>query len=116
MANLILPHKYPLNFAKKVVESTKNTKKVLCQFESLPTISMLLEAAAQSTVSFCKSKQTKGVLIKANNIELLRPIYNMTYICQIQILCDINNWSKYNFEVFDKAEKVCTGSILIGVD
>ncbi len=117
MGYLNLPHKYPLNFAKKVLNSTATIKNILCEFETLPTISMLLEAGAQSTAAFGKdSNQTQGMLIKAENIELLQPISSHIYTYQIQILSNINNWTKYSFEVLYESQKVCKGTILISTN
>ncbi len=115
MADINIPHKYPLRFAKKVLKSTATTRDVLCSFEFVPTISMLLEAAAQSTAAFCDdSDQTQGMLVSAEHIELLGDISNTIYRCKIEILSPIDNYTKYSFEMLDGTTKVCFGKLLIG--
>jgi len=97
------------------LKSTATTRDVLCSFELVPTISMLLEAAAQSTVAFCdNSEQIQGMLISAEHIELLGDISNTIYRCKIEILSPIDNYTKYSFEMFDGTTKMCYGKLLIG--
>ncbi len=66
-----LPHLKPIRFVKELIKKEDNISLVSCEFPYIPTLSMVCEAAAQSSSSFNESKQEQlGFLISLKNIKL----------------------------------------------
>jgi hypothetical protein len=47
-----LPHQAPIRFVEKIIEKNEDFYLVACSFPYIPTLSMVSEAAAQSSAAF----------------------------------------------------------------
>ena len=112
-----LPHQEPLIFAKKIIKIKNGTAYVLCEFKEIPTLAMLIEAAAQASSSFdnLHNKDKIGFLTVAKDIELLTTPNDTIYIIKLNELMELNNIKQFSFGAFTKVDdiKVVTGSFTI---
>ena len=113
-----LPHQEPLIFAKKIVQRDKSTATVLCEFSTIPTISMFIEAAAQSSSAFSNHEDIKiGFLTLAKNVKLLNEIREKKFLLNLNIEIELNNIKQFSFEAYQKQNgtKVVTGNFTIAI-
>lgn len=106
-----LPHKEPLLFAKKVIESDYDSALVEIEFGSLPTLAMNMEAAAQA-FSFIDRKQegSWGVVAMIKDVILHQKALDTSCLCEVSIIQSIDAFYKVAFRTFTKN----TGTISSG--
>ncbi len=98
-----LPHQEPLLFAKEILLRSDEKVEVLCIFPIVPTLSMFIEAAAQSSAAFNVNGEAKvGFLTMATDIESLSPIDNLEYIFNVYPESEVGSYKKFFFVAIDK--------------
>jgi len=107
-----LPHLEPLVFAKEIIEVVDNSATVFCQFDTVPTLSMFIEAAAQGSSAFdINSTISKiGYVTKVSEIKLFNTIQGSDYLIKINNEIEIANIKQFYFEAFDKQTNMKTAS------
>ena len=81
-----LPHQEPIRFAQNILEEKDDYKLISCTFPYIPTISMISEAAAQSSASFAQSINEEpkiGFLIslkKTNRNQNIKKFFHSTVV------------------------------------
>ena len=112
-----LPHQAPLIFAKNIVSKEENIVKVFCDFDQVPTLSMFIEASAQSSSAFNnEDDEVKiGFLTMVKNIELLNEIQNSIFLIEVTKKIEMDNIKQFTFEAFDNDTdiKVVVGSFTV---
>ena len=113
-----LPHREPLIFAKEVLLKQGNTVKVKCEFPTLPTLAMFVEAAAQSCAAFnfdSHSKEIIGFLTMANDVELLRKIETLHFLFLLKKEVEVGPYKKFSFEAYanNMHIKIVTGNFTL---
>ena len=64
-----LPHQKPVRFVNNIIDVEDDIALISCSFPTIPTLAMISEAAAQSSIAFSKDKEEKiGFLFKKNDI------------------------------------------------
>ncbi len=102
-----LPHREPLVYAKEVLTKNSDMVEVLCRFDTIPTLPMFVEAAAQSSSAFNLDGQAKiGFLTMAKDVKLLNSIKKKSYVIKVEIKVEINNIKQFYFEVFSNKKYV----------
>ncbi len=89
---------------------------VRCQFDSIPTLAMFIEAAAQSSSAFDIENQAKiGFLAIAKDIKLLEKLKDKMYILRLKKEAEINQYKQFSFEAYSKSNnlKVVSGSFTL---
>ena len=101
-----IPHQEPIKFAKELLEVNKEFVKVKCEFASLPTLSMLFEAAAQSSAGFSQEEESKvGFLISLKEVKQVKEPDTLKYIVKVEKNLEFGAVCEFSFNVFDLEEK-----------
>ena len=97
-----LPHLPPILFAKRVLQKDAKGARVLCEFPYLPTLPMLLEAAAQA--SSCLGDAKEGFLVGASDIKKIGSLNDTTSVIFLQKEFEAQNMHIFSFKIDDVAE------------
>lgn len=111
-----LPHLPPIRFAKDVLFRGENRAKVLCEFPFIPTLPMLVEAAAQSTSAFSNTDTPKnGFLVLIKDVTLHAKAQSLICVVTIELKLSLGHSSEFFFEVFEKEGDVmcASGSVML---
>ena len=111
-----LPHLPPIRFAKEVLSCDETNASVLCEFPSLPTLPMVVEAAAQASSAFSSTNAPlMGFLVLVKETLLLEPFSQTTLMVRIEKRLSLGNSCEFYFEAFEKegGVKHATGSLMI---
>jgi pantoate kinase len=113
---LNLPHKAPILFAKQILSKEQNTARVLVEFESAPSLAMLIEAAAQSASALGESNSKMGFLVSLKNIQLTQKIEQKELVIEVKNECDFGQMRSMAFEVFQNELRLASGSLVIKLE
>lgn len=113
MKTLNLPHTKPINFAKYIYFVQSTIAHVNIKFDEIPTLPMLVEAAAQSSAAFSHDENKMGFLVSLKNIKLLENLKSLEYKVQIHLEHQLDSLVYFSFEVFDEEKLVANGLLVI---
>lgn len=116
MQALNLPHKEPIRFAKIIISKALNRAKVRIVFDEIPSLAMLIEAAAQSSSAIGESNGSMGFLVSLKNVELFTAPTKMTLEVDVVNKHNIENMKMMDFDVFEDEIKVAAGSLIIAIN
>ena len=117
MKKINLPHKDPVKFAKFVVSNDGEVAIVKIEFTTLPTLPMIIEAAAQSTAGLGSSgKAQMGYLVSLKNIKLLEELIHLEYDVKIVSEHKLGALSYFYFEVYKDDVVFASGTFIVAVD
>lgn len=116
MTELNIPHREPLKFAKYIVSKDGDFAVVRIEFNSIPTLPMITEAAAQSAAAFGDNNNDMGYLVSLKNIKLLTKLKNTEYDVNIIKEHKLNKLSYFRFEIFQDSELMASGVFIIAVE
>jgi hypothetical protein len=111
-----LPHLAPIKFVKAILTCKEKQATVLCEFQSLPTLPMLTEAAAQASSALLKSDiPQNGFLVLMKDVILHVKAKSVTCVVAIEERVSLGNSSEFYFEVFEKegGEMYANGLLMI---
>ena len=109
-----LPHQEPIRFVDKLIEKNSEYALVSCKFYSVPTLAMICEAAAQSSIAFENSKDTKlGFLISLKDIKLKKMPNYKEFIIKISQTITFDTLSEFYFELIFEDEIYSEGSFIV---
>lgn len=111
-----LPHLPPMRFAKEVLTCKDKCASVLCEFPHLPTLPMIVEAAAQASSAFAKSDTPRnGFLVLIKEVSLHVKPKSLTCNVVIEARLSLGNSSEFYFEAFEKEGGVmyASGTVMI---
>jgi len=110
----LLPHRPPVRFVKTVLASNEQFSMTLVQFDTTPSLAMVVEAAAQSSV-FIKipTKSNIGMLVVMKNIKYHEPLLKETYQIKTELLHYLDQYFMFKFTLFDENKKNVTGEFNI---
>ena len=117
MQELNLPHQSPIKFAKYIVCSDETSARVQVEFDSLPSLGMLIESAAQSSAAIGKEKSSKmGFLVSLKNVKLLNP--PTRNILEVEVVNEhtIENMKMMSFKIFEDEITISSGSFMIAIE
>ena len=115
MADFDIPHVPPIKFVKKLISSNTEDASVLVEFDSIPTLGMFIEAAAQST-SGIKSSEIKakiGYLVTLKNVKLLEKPQKLRYQVDIHLDYKVENFRYVTFKIIDTNIIIANGSLVV---
>jgi len=117
MKSLNLPHAPPILFAKEILSLQESSARVKIEFEEIPTLGMLIEAAAQSSAAISDEEQrTKmGFLVSLKNIKLLTPPQRKTLEVQVSNEHTMENMKMMNFLIYEDKTQIAEGSFMIAL-
>lgn len=100
-----IPHQEPVKFAKELLEVNEEFVKVKCAFDSLPSLAMFFEAAAQSSAGFSQEEEPKvGFLISLKEVKLNKEADTLEYIIKVEKKVAFASVCEFSFEVYDLSE------------
>ena len=115
MKELKLPHQAPLNFAKHVISKEENTAVVKVKFDAIPTLPMIVEAAAQSSAALSDDENKMGFLVTLKDIKLLAKLSSMEYDVKVSLEHRIEDFRYFSFELNDTNTFVASGIFVIAI-
>lgn len=111
-----LPHLPPIKFATETLTCKDQQATVRCEFPTLPTLAMLVEAAAQSTMAVLNTDVAmNGFLVLIKDTVLHVKPKSLIAIVEVEMRLSLGNSSEFYFEVLEKpaGERYASGSFVI---
>ncbi len=115
MTEIKIPHLAPIKFAKYTLTKGEAFADVLIKFEQIPTLPMLVEAAAQSTASFKVDESEHAFLVSLKDIKLLQEPTKMELIAHVTDEHRLEQMRYVGFEIFEDETCVANGTLVIAV-
>ena len=115
MQELNLPHKEPIRFAKHIISKDLNRARVEICFDEIPSLAMMIEAAAQSSAAIGESDAKMGFLVSLKNVKLLMPPTKTILEVEVINKHTMENMKMMSFDIFEGETKVSTGSFMIAI-
>jgi len=113
MQELKLPHIAPIRFAKKILTKEGNFATVLIEFETIATLPMLVEAAAQSSAAFRVDDSENGFLASIKGVKLFQKPSSLSLIAKIEDAHRLDAMRYVNFEIFQEDILIASGTLVI---
>ncbi len=112
-----LPHKEPLIFAKNAVQSDAQSATVEIEFGCLPTLAMMIEAAAQAFAYIqLQSCGSFGVVTMVKNAVAHELRQETGYLCSVWITQALESYYQLSFETLSKENKlIASGELSIKI-
>jgi len=112
-----LPHQKPIRFVENIIKSEGEAIFVSCKFPTLPTLAMICEAAAQSSIAFNKNEEPKiGFLLTLKDVELLKECKNLSYEIKIKKDTSFELLNEFSFELIDKIDIYARGKFIVKIE
>jgi len=117
MPQFPIPHIPPIRFVKSLVSADEKKASVLVEFESIPSLAMFVEAAAQSSSAVIDDDKIlkMGYLVTLKNIKLLQEPKDKTYIIDVYVESRLESFKFFSFKVFSKNIEIANGSLSVHV-
>ncbi len=115
MIELNLPHQSPVKFAKYIISKDETSALVRVEFESVPSLAMLVEAAAQSSAAFSEGKEKMGFLVTLKNVKLLQKAEVLEYDIRVTYQHALDALTYFSFEVNDATAVIASGVFVIAL-
>ena len=116
MQELNLPHREPIRFAKEIISKESNRARVKIGFDEIPSLAMMIEAAAQSSAAIGEGNEKMGFLVSLKNIKLLTSPTKTTLEVEVINEHNMGNMKMMNFNIFEDETKVSAGSFMIAIN
>jgi len=115
MTPLRLPHKAPVRFAKSILsKESSSSAKVAVEFAQIPSLAMLVEAAAQSCAAL-EDESKEGYLLALKSIKLLIKPTKKSYEIAVSKEHDFGNMVYIRFEVVDGEIEIANGYLTVAL-
>jgi len=115
MNEIKLPHLAPIKFAKRTLRKDEKSAEVLIEYEQIPTLPMLVEAAAQSSASFRINDKESAFLVSLKGIKLLEQPTKMEFVAHVVDEHRLDRMRYVGFEIFEEKISIATGTLVIAV-
>ncbi len=117
MSDFPIPHTPPIRFVKSLISADAMSASVEVEFETIPTLGMLVEAAAQSSSGIISDEidVRMGFLVTLKNIKLLEELTSTNYIVDIQLDYKLESFKSLSFKVVENENLIATGSFAIAL-
>ena len=116
MQELNLPHQEPIRFAKYIISKDSKRARVKIEFDTTPSLAMMIEAAAQSSAAIGENNATMGFLVSLKNVKLLTPPTKTILEAEVVNVHNMENMKMMNFDIFEDETKISTGSFMIAIN
>lgn len=105
MSDFLIPHQPPIKFAQRIISSQKQECLVEVAFETLPTLGMLIESAAQSSLALLEEdrEHMTGFLVSLKNVKLLKNPTSKSQTLKVELVSNLGGFKAKKFEVFEEA-------------
>jgi len=116
MMELHLPHQDPIKFARYIMFKDDKEALVKVEFDSVPSLPMIAEAAAQASGAFGSEDVSLGFLVTLKNIKLLQIPQALHYNAKIINEHNMGAMTYFSFEFLQEDILIATGSFIIAVE
>lgn len=116
MIELHLPHQDPIKFARYVMFKDDKEALVKAEFDTVPTLPMIIEAAAQSSAAFGNDDVSLGFLVTLKNIKLLETPSSLKYKVKVISEYKMEAMTYFSFEFLQEDILIATGSFIIALE
>jgi hypothetical protein len=89
---------------------------VKVEFDSIPSLPMIVEAAAQASAAFGDENVNLGFLVTLKNVKLLQTPESLQYDVKIINEHNMGAMTYYSFEFLEEDVLIATGSFVIAVE
>ena len=115
MEQLTLPHQKPVRFATYVINRDGDKAVVQNEFGEIPSIGMIIEAAAQSTIAVALDEEIGkvGFLTTLKNIKLLSKPASSECQMHIELINRVSGVGHLNFEAKQDDKTIATGQYVV---
>lgn len=113
-----LPHLAPLIFAKEVLFKNSERVEVKCEFDSVPTLAMCVEAAAQSCAAFEDGgSESLAFLTQCSEVHFLEKVEALSLLFSLHKEVEVAGYKKFFFEVYEPLtkKKVISGKLTLSL-
>jgi len=112
-----IPHLPPIRFVKSLLKADETTASVKVGFDEIPTLGMLIEAAAQSSsgIKDDENNGRMGFVITLKNIKLLEEVTQKEFIVNVELVHKLDNFKSLSFEILQDDIKVAIGGFSIAL-
>jgi len=110
-----IPHLPPIRFVKDLLKADETTASVKVGFDEIPTLGMLIEAAAQSSsgISDAENNGRMGFVITLKNVKLLQDVNSKEFVVHIKLVHKLDDFKSLSFSIFEDETEVATGAFSI---
>ena len=115
MVAIKLPHLAPIRFAKEVLVKEEKSARVSLSFGMIPSLSMMVEAAAQSSAAFRENDKENAYLVSLKGIKLLQKATQNELEVEIFDAHRLDRMRYVEFKVYEKESCLATGTLVIAV-
>ncbi len=115
MKELKLPHQTPIKFAKYIINKKENSAVVKVSFDTIPSLPMIVEAAAQSSAALSDTQTRMGFLVSLKNIKLLEKLNSLQYDVKVSLEHQIEDFRYFSFEAYCNSILVASGVFIVSV-
>ena len=117
MDDFSIPHLPPVRFVKTLIKADEISASVKVGFDEVPTLGMLIEAAAQSSsgIKDDENNGRMGFVITLKNIKLLEDVNSKEFVIDIEVVHKLDDFKSLSFTIFEKEIKVATGGFSIAL-
>lgn len=115
MTEIKLPHIAPIKFAKYTLQKDEFGARVSLEFPQVPTLAMMVEAAAQSSASFRSNDKENAYLVSLKGIKLLQKPTSMELEAKVTDQHRLEQMRYVGFEIYEQETCVAAGTLVIAV-
>ena len=115
MDDFSIPHLPPVRFVKTLIKADETSALVKVGFDEVPTLGMLIEAAAQSSsgIKDDENNGRMGFVITLKNIKLLQDVNSKEFIVNVELVHKLDDFKSLSFNIFEDKTEVATGAFSI---
>jgi len=115
MDDFSIPHLPPVRFVKTLIKADETSAMVEVGFNEIPTLGMLIEAAAQSSsgIKDDENNGRRGFVITLKNIKLLQDVNSKEFIVYVELVHKLDDFKSLLLKIYEKETLVATGAFSI---
>ena len=115
MDDFSIPHLPPVRFVKTLIKADETSAIVEVGFDEVPTLGMLIEAAAQSSsgINDAENNGRMGFVITLKNIKLLEEVNSKEFVVNVELVHKLDDFKSLSFSISKDETVVATGEFSI---
>jgi len=115
MQKIKLPHLAPLRFAQEILVKKEKMARVSLEFGMLPSLAMMVEAAAQSSAAFRINDKENAYLVSIKGVKLHQNPTQANLVAEIFDAHRLDKMRYVEFQVFEEDTLLASGTLVIAV-
>jgi hypothetical protein len=115
MEKIKLPHLAPVRFAQDVLLKEEKLARVSLSFGMLPSLAMMVEAAAQSSAAFRVNDRENAYLVSLKGIKLHQKASSENLVAEIVDAHRLDMMRYVEFKIFEEDVCLASGTLVIAV-